>query len=68
MSQTEIDKELEELVKKYEEQHKDETIWINGNIYTLVQKIRGNDGIISYYPLMKWTKMNALKRLRKWVK
>lgn len=64
MSQTKIDKELEELIKKFEEQNKDETIWVNGNIYTLVQK--GTDGI-SYFPLMSWTKTKALKRLRKWV-
>ena len=64
-SQTKIESELQELIKKYEEQNPSEVIWVNGNVYTLVQK--GDDGI-SYYPVMKWTKMNALKRLRKWVK
>lgn len=65
MSQNKLNQELEQLIKKFEEQNPDQTIWINGNIYTLVQK--GSDGI-SYFPLKSLKKMAALRSLREMVK
>ena len=65
MSQTKIEQELEQLIKKYEEQNPDQAVWVNGNEYTLVQK--DSDGV-SYFPITTCKKMAALKSLRRMVK